>query len=293
MSVKVIKELGYAINSQNRTSAFHGMTVEPTYFFDKASQNAQGSAESWASARGTPVKAKFRPNTPMKNLYIDNIEFRDQGGRAYKVINMDDMTYFDVREDQMIQCILRHGIAAGGKMGGEWVFAMHGSQCKVMLTDDKEYMDAVARSVLPVVKVTPKNYKFGEIYTNKSQKEEFIYVGLLPRKQDGTWVSTNGLSQYSYGAQGYMQKNPDVMKHTFIRRCGNENYRYLSYETPATVYATSNTIEKAELKKAIQDYLDREEQDLAQHIRQYPQYSPYVNESISLAKVVLESMKEG
>ena len=236
MAIKLIKDLGFAINHQTQTSAFHNCTVRPTFFFDNASVKAKASAEVWASHHlpSIPrVQAQVRPNTPMDNLWLDNLETRMEGGRAYKVINKDDMTYFDVREDQMLQAILKHGIQAGGKIGGEWIFAMNGSQCKCFLVDSKEYQEVLAREAIKpkvMVKVSAKDLKVGEIYSNKNMTEEYVYMGFIHQ-----------LSHYWETPRKRLSKNI----HTYLyhnKKC-NE-YRCV---TPSSVYKTGRSMSVKDL----------------------------------------------
>ncbi len=255
MAVKIIKDLGFAINRTSETSSFHGVTVHPTFFFDNASARQKESAESWASnvnwrhpGPHGAVLAKVRPNTPMTNLWLDNLETRMEGGRAYKVINKDDFTYFDVREDQMLQAILKHGIQPGGKIGGEWVFAMNGTQCKCFLVDSVEYQEVLARVAIQpavMVKAKTKNLKIGTIYSNKNMDVEFIYVGFLAHNVITQYVRKD----WRTGAITVPEVRELKNKHTFITKkkwYANENvYYYL--ETPSTVYETGRVTEPTEL----------------------------------------------
>lgn len=249
MTVKLITDLGYAIHNVSKTSQFHGVTVYPTFFFDSSSERQRDSAEVWASYRlhvSSPrVQAQMRPNTPMSNLWLDNLEQRMEGGRAYKVINKDDFTYFDVREDQMLQAILKHGIQAGGKIGGEWVFAMNGTQCKCFLVDSKEYQEVLARvAIAPavMVKASYRNLKIGSIYCNKNAVEEFIYVGFLSHQKLVSYEQRDHWNGRVLAPAVFTT----VKKHTFLTK--NRSWYNaavpapLVFEAPSTVYETGRSI---------------------------------------------------
>lgn len=257
MSIKIIKELGYAVHAYPRDSEHEKIPVRATYFFDNSSVKSKASAEAWAKGtwRGegpSPVSSKSRPNTPMTNLWLDTLEYRGEGGRAYKVINKDDMTYFDLREDQLLQGILKHGISAGGKLNGEWVFAMVGYQCKCMLVDGEEYAEALEKDSRPIeqkTKMSMKALKVGDIYSDKNVTYENIYVGFLPNK-----ICTKGeiRGPYNYGTGSYPVIAPAEYelknKHTFIRRTKfwNRNSQtaipgYV-FETPSTVYPMGKSL---------------------------------------------------
>jgi len=198
----------------------------------------------------------------MTNLWFDDLEERGQGGRAYKVINKDDMTYFDVREDQIERCILHHGISKGGHLGGEWVFAMAHSQCKAVLIDSPEYIEALAKDARPIeqkTKMSMKALKVGNIYTDKNVHCEWIYVGFLPNKictKDAEYTSSPFGYSFNYtrtliSAAEYALKN----KHTFItkRDFYNKNSQGVSipgfmFENPSTVYPTDKSLTIAEIQ---------------------------------------------
>ncbi len=268
MTIKLIADLGYAVNCKPTTSTFHGITVYPTFFFDNASMRQKASAETWAGgnkviwtgSRYIPDTAnnpssKVRPNVPMTNLWLDNLETRMEGGRAYKVINKDDFTYFDVREDQMLQAILKYGIQAGGKIGGSWVFAMNGTQCKCFLVDGKEYQEAVARSAITptiMVKASYKNLKVGNVYSNKNADEEFIYVGFFGHKVVVT-PERRDYNNKTVTPAVYKLQN----KHAFVCKVkwwyDKNTPAPFVLTTPSTVYETGRSMSIPDLTKILKE----------------------------------------
>lgn len=89
----------------------------------------------------TPSVLVTRPNVPMTGLVIIGLEERGNGGRAFKVTYPGDNSLFDVREDQVLQAMINHGIQKGGILGGEWVWAMNHTQIKCYLVDGVEYQN--------------------------------------------------------------------------------------------------------------------------------------------------------
>lgn len=85
-----------------------------------------------------------RKNLPMTGLVIFDFEERGNGGRAWKVKNPSELdTTFDIRETQLLQCILQHGIGKGGVLGGEWVWAVNGGhQSECLLVGGTEHAAA-------------------------------------------------------------------------------------------------------------------------------------------------------
>ena len=70
-------------------------------------------------------------NLPIKNVKIVDLDYRGNGGRAYKVI-LDDLYYVDMREDVILECIHNCGIEKGGKINGEFVWAKYGNHMKLI-----------------------------------------------------------------------------------------------------------------------------------------------------------------
>jgi hypothetical protein len=141
-------------------------TPQGTFFFDAESTKQRETAIKWADVvwnfqqpyhyypngywylTDAPTPTGYTPivrrNTPMKGLVLVDLDVRGEGGRAYKVMNPADNSLFDIREDQMMQAIMKYGIRAGGLIGGEWVWAMNHTQIKCYLVDGKEYLDMLS-----------------------------------------------------------------------------------------------------------------------------------------------------
>jgi len=159
---KIITDIGLAQRPVNPSSAGY----QETFYFDATSAKQQAAAIKWAdvswiknirspynwypSSVGSPqpIQSIIRPNKPMTGLVLTDIDVRMEGGRAYKVINPADNSLFDIREDQMLQAILKYGIQPGGLIGGEWVWGYNHVQIKCYLTDSTEYIDMLAANNL-------------------------------------------------------------------------------------------------------------------------------------------------
>jgi hypothetical protein len=279
MAIKLIPELGVAINCNSITSTFHGITVHPTFFFDASSERQRVTAEAWAGGNkmiwtgskyipdtASITPSKVRQNVPMNNLWLDNLESRMEGGRAYKVINKDDMTYFDVREDQMLQAILKYGIQAGGKIGGEWIFAMNGTQCKCFLTDSTEYQEALSKAAIApkeMIRASYKNLKIGTIYSNKNLDQEYVYVGFINQET------------HSYD---FERRRIRANVHTFAIK--NRYYGHFMFSTPSVVYETGRSMNIDDLVELLKS-------------KMIPESGPYNrnHDGIDVQKDVLPNIK--
>ncbi len=279
-SVKILSEIGLA-SSQDQENAVHLkdpqtgqlLQIKPTFIFNPQSQANKETAIAWSGKipktvgvksnrwckyskdyeydyvrnpdMDDPVKVSnavtIRPNTPMNNLYLDDIDVRMEGGRAYKVCNMDDGTYFDIREDQILQAILKYGIQPGGKIGGSWVFAINHTQMKCYLEDGKEYQEALLENQKKIQigqKIT-KGFVPGKVYTDKSGTCQYVFL-----------MRTNGLST-NYQKQAVIRTKT---KDNFFLVVSNNDIRRIT-----TVYETNlpnmskNDIEK-KVKLCLTDF---------------------------------------
>ena len=111
--------------------------VFPAYIADSKNEKTIESGESWAKYCGyskeeRKVKKEKRKNSPIKNIQILELEYRGEGGRAYKVFIPNGEFYIDLREDVLMDIILNVGISPGGVLNGEYVFGVVGSQMKIM-----------------------------------------------------------------------------------------------------------------------------------------------------------------
>lgn len=173
--IRLISKVGFVQRPYNPGNPH--MALE-TYYYDPASVKQQDSAVKWAHIVWTNhVNARYnenywypanvpatlpntkplptiRSNTPMTGLILTDLEERGNGGRAYKVINPSDNSLFDIREDQMLQAILKYGIQPGGLIGGEWVWAINHTQSKCYLLDSKEYIQALQDNNLTTHPIT-------------------------------------------------------------------------------------------------------------------------------------------
>lgn len=149
-------------------------------------------------------------NKPFTGVKVLSLEERGNGGRAYKV-TINDKYYVDLREDVMMDTILRVGISPGGILNGEFIWAKLGRDMKLVRVgselhrlveeyDSKKDMKAVSKKALEVggvyqdrkknkaiflgfVNLTKyKPEKYPDYYERKNQKPTFTYEHVFQKK---------------------------------------------------------------------------------------------------------------
>ena len=143
------------------------------------------------------------PNTPMKNLRLVSIEYRNRGGRAYKVVTEDGYIY-DFREDPLVDVITTVGIRPGGYLNGEYVWASGPRLIRVGSNEYKQHVEASQRKKAD--KISNKDLVPGCIYEMESgQKVVFwgwVHSDEAPRRKKGLWSDYNPQTRV-WNGRGY------------------------------------------------------------------------------------------
>jgi hypothetical protein len=151
-----------------------GAKYKDVYISDANNKRTNKSGRSWAG--GINCIEIERDNVPMKNLKILSLEHRGEGGRAYKTVDEDGYR-FDLREDELVECMEKYGIDKGSILKGEFVFAKVAAQMKVILVGSKIHKHL---KILTELKerdiIKNKDLKYGHIYLNK-KNEKSVYLG--------------------------------------------------------------------------------------------------------------------
>lgn len=157
-------------------------TVLPAFPADNGDEKMLGTATHWAEGYGynqpkNPVTKDIQDNKPIKDVRVLKLEHRGQGGRAYKVVANN---YFvDLREDVLMDAMLVSGIAPGGILQGEFIWAKMGSQMKLVRIGSEVHRLIVEydskKDIKPVGKLA---LEVGGIYQTR-KKEKAIFLGYV------------------------------------------------------------------------------------------------------------------
>lgn len=161
--------------------------VTPAFPIEPGNEKTLATAVNWASQGGwdqktnKPIVKKHHvdevDNAPIKNVKVLSLEERGNGGRAYKALI--GKYYVDLREDVLMDTLLQVGIAPGGILQGEYIWAKMGSQMKLVRIGSEVHRllnEFEARSaVKPVGK---KDLEVGGVYRDK-KKNTAIFIGYV------------------------------------------------------------------------------------------------------------------
>ena len=115
-------------------------------------------------------------NTPLSNVRVCDLDFRGNGGRAYKVI-INEKYYVDMREDVILDTMITNGIDAGGILKGTYVWSKCGSQMKLVRVGSYVHqLYASQENPSDLVELKSSDIKVGGIYEMKSGMKK-MYLG--------------------------------------------------------------------------------------------------------------------
>lgn len=156
--------------------------VLPAFPSDNSDQGMISKAKAWAENRyygGTPKisHTEIKDNSPIKNVQVLSLEQRGQGGRAYKIVA--DKYYVDLREDVLMDTMLKAGIKAGGILEGEFVWAKMGSQMRLVRVGSELHKLIIEfdskKGIRPISK---KELEVGKIYQDR-KKNKALFCGYV------------------------------------------------------------------------------------------------------------------
>lgn len=164
----------------------------PAFISDSKNQKTLYTGRQWAARRNDNVSEKTEKNIPKNGYRINDLVFRNEGGRAYKVITPDGF-YVDFREDILLETILEVGISPGGILNGKYLWATIGSQMKLIRDGSKLHQELINLTHNKKLK-SIKKLEIGCIYS-KNMEDYFLYLGQI---------------------KGYSLKE-DLKKYTYLR----------------------------------------------------------------------------
>lgn len=171
---------------------------------EKAIKTAVGLASLWSKKWNSKhnqeevvaqVQLLRKENQPIAGIKVIGLEDKGEGPRIYKVLTPDGF-YFDISQDVLLETMKTKGIEPEGILGGQFVWAMVGTEPKLVRVDSELFvalLEAGERSIL--ASIPKKKFKIGKIYESKLG-ERGIFLGYVTTE---TWKLEwpNGRSTFS------------------------------------------------------------------------------------------------
>lgn len=168
------------------------VTVYPTYpvgsdlekDLEKAKQWAEGKRTQWDLKQKKhvistdSVSVETFDNGEIKDVKVLSMEHRGNGGRAYKIL-VDGKYYVDLREDVLLDIMLKTGISPGGILGGTFTWAKLGNQLRIVRIGSELHSlieDSNKKKSYP--KIGKKDLKVGGIYQSR-KGERGVFLGYV------------------------------------------------------------------------------------------------------------------
>lgn len=165
--------------------------VMPAFVSDADNSKSISAGKRWAEGtcvtynhitkqidRKAVVQLAKKENSPITGLKVVGLEYRSEGGRAYKVLTQDGF-YFDLCEDVLLDVIKTGGVLPGGFISGEYCWGRIGSEMKLVRIGSELHsalVDATERTILACI--PKKKFKVGKIYENKLG-DQTIFLGFI------------------------------------------------------------------------------------------------------------------
>lgn len=193
-----------------------GKKIYHGYILPKESEHYSAQRWSgWDKGDGSATLldfAEFGKTFPtFKDVTIESLHYRGNGGRAYQVlIQLDSNENFyvlcDLREDTLMDAIFTQGINKGGKLNGEYAFVRNGSQTNLVLVGSKAYetAKAITQRKKEARKITNKELKVGYEYSTHNGGKA-VYLGAYYH-----------IESHSFGGSVKLNETPKTI-HVFVR----------------------------------------------------------------------------
>lgn len=160
--------------------------VKPTFPIEEGDAKALTTATRWAEnseydyqnpSKKVIVRESIVDNKPLKNVKVLSLEHRGQGGRAYKALIGD--YYVDLREDVLMDTLLKAGVGVDGELKGEYIWAKLGAHMKLVRVGSELHRLILDYQKRKTIKVIGKRaLEVGGVYQDL-KKNKSIFLGYV------------------------------------------------------------------------------------------------------------------
>lgn len=204
-----------------------------------------------ATERTTPPAPRevTRENKPF-TIQICGLDIREEGGRAYKVIDTDGHM-FDLREEIAFEVLMKEGCLPGGHLNCQFLWGVVRSSTK-LIREGSLLHEALERassrrekSIIPVTSLIP-----GHVYQAKTLDKR-VFVGWIPaprtkHKYKMVWLAGGNLSsnwaKYPMTSEGMKASLEDYKQ------------RYNYYDLHASITNEHSMVEDVADYSSLQDF---------------------------------------
>jgi len=172
--------------------------VLPAFVVPANSTNFVRSANGWRrqhiyGSREQSEGTSFTINNdPISGLRVVGLSRRSGGGRAYKVICPPNHLV-DLREDVLLDAIYNTGIDVGGKIKGEFVWSVNGSQMRLIRVGSLEHAElSTCEDLKGLKRISMKDLKVGSIYRGITGPPQLFLGPVSTIFIKATWTYTGG-----------------------------------------------------------------------------------------------------
>ncbi len=197
------------------------LDVIPAFIVDAYNTKTLNTAIQWAGGENECNIFEL-DNTPIKNVTITGLDYRGNGGRAYKVIftipNIIENAYVDLREDTLVETMFSVGINAGAVLNGEYIWSCDNGS-RLLRIDSEKYNNLIKnnKQLEKPSETIQKITEPGTLYKTKNGSVR-IYFGFVRHYSDhnSQIVEIVEFNKSYYETNTYLKTNNIFFKQEII-----------------------------------------------------------------------------
>ena len=189
ISAEIPKKISYVYYPQARSR--EGFMMLPAFPVDPTNKGRMETAKRWAEnhysttvykngkyiqnpEKKEDIVIEEYDNDPISGVKIVDLEVRGNGGRAYKIA-LPNKLFVDMREDVLMEVIMKRGVSPGGILNGEFIWCRVGSETKLVLVGSDLHKECLEAMKFKTKDLLQKEFEVGKLY--QSTSSYILYCG--------------------------------------------------------------------------------------------------------------------
>lgn len=246
ISAEIFKKISYVYYPQARSR--EGFLMLPAFPVDSSNKKRIQTAKEWAERHfqskvyldgkyvdnpelRKEIVIEEYDNEPISGVKIVDLEVRGNGGRAYKIA-LPNKLFVDMREDVLMETIMKRGVSPGGVLNGEFIWCRVSSETKLVLVGSELHKQCLEAMKFRGNDLIKKNFEVGKLYQSKDHY--ILYCGEVfcsttngnVVKRDA-WIQTSGSVSLRLAVKAFSK----AIENNHVEKFNHYDYANKSYVT--------------------------------------------------------------